>query len=339
MMSSLVARNCPSLMKDGPSEVSASESLVSLRLPPVSFLRSGAVTRAKSASGPGRFASSGRTRAPDQARTAPALVNLAILAIALITTALSQPPGGMDRGNPAAQIAVPRPLEARILDPMHEVFLIGEATDALDEIAVGGAVAGDEPAESGYGIEGIGVIEPVEQGQLDGGKLKTEEAPAGLQHAKGFLERSLKMGEVPHAEGDGVGIEARSGEGQGFGIAAHEAEPCIACPPPSGLDHLGADVADRGRGARARGFEDAKGHVAGATGDVEKGERRGAFGRGEPGDEVVFPQPVQAARHQIVHQIVARRDPGEDLVHEALLRLLAHPGKAKARLCVVGTIF
>src|SRR5262245_5925314 len=168
MMSSLVARNCPSLMKDGPSDVSASESLVSLRPSPVPFLRSGAVTRAKSASGPGKFASSGRTRAPDQARTAPALVKRAMLAIALMSV-VSQPPGGMDRGNPAAQIAVPHPLEARILDQMHEVFLIGEAADALDEIAVGGAVAGDEPAESGYGIEGIGVIEPVEQGDLDGG--------------------------------------------------------------------------------------------------------------------------------------------------------------------------
>ena len=42
------------------------------------------MTRAKSASGPGRFAWSGRTRAPDQARTAPALVNRAILAIALM---------------------------------------------------------------------------------------------------------------------------------------------------------------------------------------------------------------------------------------------------------------
>src|SRR5262245_43331400 len=231
MMSSLVARNCPSLMKDGPSEVSASESLVSLRPSPVPFLRSGAVTRAKSASGLGRFASSGITRAPDQARTAPALVNLAILAIALMGLA-SQPPAGMDCGNPAAQIAVPHPLEASTLDQMHEVFLIGEAADALDEIAVGGGIAGDEPAESGYGIEGIGIIEPVEQGHLDGGKLKAEEATAGLQHAEGFGKRSLKMGEVPHAEGDGVGIEARLGEGQGLGIAAHEAELCIACPHP-----------------------------------------------------------------------------------------------------------
>src|SRR5215510_6887456 len=105
----------------------------------------------------------------------------------------------MDRGNPAAQIAVPHPLEARIFDQMHEVFLIGEAADALDEITVGGAVAGDEPAESGYGIEGIGVIEPVEQGQLDGGKLETEEAAAGLQHAESFLKRRLETGEVPHA--------------------------------------------------------------------------------------------------------------------------------------------
>ena len=80
----------------------------------------------------------------------------------------------------------------------------------------------------------------------------------------------------------------------------------------------------------------AKGDVARAAGNVEKGERRGTLGRGKPGDEVVLPQPVEAARHQIVHQIVARRDPGEDLVHEALLRLLADPGEPEACLSGVG---
>ena len=39
----------------------------------------------------------------------------------------------------------------------------------------------------------------------------------------------------------------------------------------------------------------------------------------DPGDENVFPDAMQAARHQIVHDIVAMRDLVEDVVDEALL--------------------
>src|SRR5258708_4618203 len=45
--------------------------------------------------------------------------------------------------------------------------------------------------------------------------------------------------------------------------------------------------------------------VAGGTGDVEQRERRLVLWRVEAGDHDVLPGPVQAHRHQIVHQIVA----------------------------------
>ena len=40
---------------------------------------------------------------------------------------------------------------------------------------------------------------------------------------------------------------------------------------------------------------------------------------------------MQAAGHQIVHQVVAARDPGKDLVDEPLLRLRRH--RRKAEIC------
>ena len=48
--------------------------------------------------------------------------------------------------------------------------------------------------------------------------------------------------------------------------------------------------------------------VAGAAGNVEQLERRFAARRIEHGDEVALPQPVQATRHQVVHQVVAPGD-------------------------------
>ena len=49
----------------------------------------------------------------------------------------------------------------------------------------------------------------------------------------------------------------------------------------------------------------------------------------EHGDEIVLPQPVQAARHQIVHLVVAFGDLGEDLVDQALLFVFAHPAETE----------
>ena len=66
------------------------------------------------------------------------------------------------------------------------------------------------------------------------------------------------------------------------------------------------DVGDGDLGA-APGH--AEGDVAGAAGHVEDAL---AGARLHPGDEAVLPQPVHAARHQVVHQVVAARDGRED---------------------------
>ena len=49
-------------------------------------------------------------------------------------------------------------------------------------------------------------------------------------------------------------------------------------------------------------------------------------------DEAVLPQPVQAARHQVVHQVVAVGDPVEDVVDQRLLLAGAHLAVAKGGL-------
>ena len=73
--------------------------------------------------------------------------------------------------------------------------------------------------------------------------------------------------------------------------------------------------------------------VAGGTGDIASrflgASGRGALWRRKPADQIVFPQPMQAPGHQVVHQVVAARDPGKDLVDESLLRLSRHGRKAE----------
>ena len=71
-------------------------------------------------------------------------------------------------------------------------------------------------------------------------------------------------------------------------------------------------------------FDDADRQVAGAAGDIEHGPT-GAPRRIEPADHRIFPQPVQPARHQIVHQVVATGDLMENLVDERLLVVCGRP--------------
>ncbi len=95
------------------------------------------------------------------------------------------------------------------------------------------------------------------------------------------------------------------------------------------LEHIGIDVADGGAEARARRLGGAEGDVAGAAGDIEQRERRVALRRIERRDHDVLPDPVQARRHQVVHQVVARRHAVKHVVHQRLLVAQGHVPEAK----------
>jgi hypothetical protein len=64
-------------------------------------------------------------------------------------------------------------------------------------------------------------------------------------------------------------------------------------------------------------IEKAAGNVARPARDVEKLLWHG-FRRGKPVDQVVFPEPMQAAGHDIVHQVVAARDARKHRVDQPL---------------------
>ena len=81
---------------------------------------------------------------------------------------------------------------------------------------------------------------------------------------------------------------------------------------------------------RPAGVQHAEGHVAGAAGDVEMAEGPRSR-RVQAGDERVLPGPVQAAGHQVVHEVVAARHGAEDLVHPALLVAERHDLGAEMR--------
>ena len=79
--------------------------------------------------------------------------------------------------------------------------------------------------------------------------------------------------------------------------------------------------------------------VAGGTGDIDQRERAVAFGRINRGNERVLPRPMQPARHQVVHQIVAPRHRAEHVVDPPLLVVERHGGEAEMGLAHQASFF
>src|SRR6184192_2270251 len=71
--------------------------------------------------------------------------------------------------------------------------------------------------------------------------------------------------------------------------------------------------------------------VAGGTGDVEQRKRGIAARRIERVDHDLFPEPMQARRHQIVHQVVTRRNAVKHIIHQRLLVAQGYVPEAEMR--------
>jgi hypothetical protein len=157
-------------------------------------------------------------------------------------------------------------------------------------------------------LSNVGIVHFLEPRPHRGREFEAEEPAAALQHAVGFAQRGGNVRHVPDAERDRVGIERPIGEGQDLGVGLRPYETLdatLAGAAHADLQHRRVDIRDRHRRAATR---KAEGDVAGAAGHVEDVLARAGL---HPADEAVLPQAVHAARHGVVHQVVAAGDAGE----------------------------
>lgn len=180
--------------------------------------------------------------------------------------------------------------EAGVDDHVAELLLAGEALDALDEVLVAVAVAGDELADEGDGAEAPALVEGVEDGVPDLAELEDGEDAAGAEDAVGLAEGGGDVAEVADAKGDGVEIDAAAGDagrGEVLGVGLEEGEGGALGGGELGVGALAADGehvrVDVGDGdadvgvavVEVRVREVPEGDVARAAGDVEDVLRRG----------------------------------------------------------------
>ena len=135
------------------------------------------------------------------------------------------------------------------------------------------------------------------------------------------------MGDIANAKGDGIDVEAEVVERQMLGIAGNERHmlsgffrPCALGPDTQhfgiGVDYLHAE---RGRDTRRR-TRGAKGDIARAAGNIGHVQRgvRGVAAQKQNFHQTPLPHTVKPARHQIVHQVVARGNRVKNIAHKGL---------------------
>src|SRR6266516_1891168 len=212
---------------------------------------------------------------------------------------------------------------------------LGKFTNRFHKVAIGFRVAGHGAAERRNHLERKQIINPIQPGHVDGGEFQAQQSATVLEHAKRFVEREIDPRHVADAERNGVAVEMAVRESQRFRITLDERHALVEMPRrgarAADSEHIGIDVAYRGPKARARRPGGAERDVAGAAGDVEQRKWRIAARRIERVDHYFFPEPMQAHRHQIVHQVGARRHAVKHIVHQRLLVAQGYVPEAKMR--------
>jgi len=152
----------------------------------------------------------------------------------------------------------------------------------------------------------------VDEAHRDFGGFKTDEGAAGLQHAPGLFQGAVAITDL-HAERHRVEIDA---------VACHFSQVMRVEHPElhvgrsdrrGDIEHQRAEVGDDTASAmgRAEMLRDAQRDVAGADRHIEHGPP--ALGRDAP-RHPPLPGPVNEEAEQVAQHVMARRDPGEDVV-------------------------
>lgn len=199
--------------------------------------------------------------------------------------------------------------ETRCFHASEQFCLGGEFSNGFNEILIAVPVFGDNLTHFGDQAVGIAVVDFGEEGFLHPGKFEAVEAPAGFEHAQRFGQRRVDMRDVAQAEGDGVDVGAFIGERQGFGVARHPAEiigvASVEGAVAAHAQHFSVEIAERDFAIRPGFLADAKGDVACAARDVEIMQ---PLLRAYLADEMVFPEAVEAAGHDVVHDVISGCD-------------------------------
>jgi hypothetical protein len=170
------------------------------------------------------------------------------------------------------------------------------------------------------------------------GDFKTEKAAASLEDAPGFAERKLTPRHVANSKRDRIGVEGLIRKWQRFCIGFYKIDRLVEaqfrCALPANFQHRSVDVSYGHGRVVTTSASNAKSDVSCASRNVEV-TKRARLGWGDHANKDIFPNPVHAHGHCIVHDVVTGRHRPEHVVHSSLLFLQRHFGEAEVNLWLV----
>ena len=216
-------------------------------------------------------------------------------------------------------------------------LLVGEHADAFGEVAVAFGIAGDRPAERGQGTcERPGIVERARGRRSGRGRIRGRRSgrPASARGAPRPARRPCRCScagrrrsATRSRQAIGSGRRSASAARKDRSAAKPRCKRAVARRPRASR----IDVGQYGRAAAAP--EPGEADIAGAAGEIEQ---RAVGARIEGGAKSLLPGAVDAERHQVVHQVVARGHAVEDGADQRLLVRAAGPAVAEIGVAAGG---
>jgi hypothetical protein len=199
-------------------------------------------------------------------------------------------------------------------------------------------------------------------------ELQTHKSPASFQDPECFFKRFFTSRDVAETKGNGVEVKAVVRERELLRVPFHPFQVGMNLreirkdlffgPDLTDFEHLGIDVTDGdgwGRGGVCGGvglqslLHQAKGNVTSATGDVQEtdaippGVSAKDGGQTSHLDEMVFPKPMHAPGHEVIHDVVFAGHTVEHALDKLLFLvdgdlLEAEVGGAAAAAVIIGRV-
>src|SRR5262249_37946270 len=120
----------------------------------------------------------------------------------------------MDGADAAGQALEPDARKAGGPEPLRQALRLREREHRLWQVGIGVSMFRHEPADGGKNPAKIEEVDRAQWREARGGELQNHEARTRLQHARGFAQTAVEIGQVANAKSHQGAVEPRRGKRQ-----------------------------------------------------------------------------------------------------------------------------
>src|ERR1700752_1645855 len=220
--------------------------------------------------------------------------------------------GIVDGGDPAGQGLELHARESRRHQALRQGLRLGEREHRLWQVGIGLSMFRHQPADGGKNLAEVEVVHRAQRREPGRGEFEHDKARPRLENAGRFAQGPVQIGYIADAESHQRTVESRRGKRQRecIGGDGHGARSLVTSLRQHGDDEVGADHA----AAKTIAARQLGGEIECPGAQIEVRAVRLCF-PAEPLHGGPPPGPVDVQAQQMIQEVVARCDRGEDFSH------------------------